>query len=638
MSADFSLALRPWVPVRDLHGERMVVSGCAALEHANHLVLDTASPLEQAAIVRFFVSVMYGSGLAPVSEEEYASRCAGSDSIDWARAAQWLSEHAADFDVLDAKRPLFQDPALREVSQEHALPVRYLDHTAAGALGRPLLADHRHLHADLPTLEPARAAGLLLTQQMWAVGGRLRCSDTHYGPGSNYASSAVACGSLVWLPVGTLATVLSWRTVPVFCPATPNWTYQVRGGPKERLAPAGELDALTWMPRRVLLIQDGDGRIGRAHFAQGWHRQPVLPGTPGSTDMLFADSGKRLPCGALATPEDIVPVVDRWWQAGQGSLPAVMRAAMTLTGCDAPAMRAVGIGADKKKVLHLRDVCVSPELLTDQRAADAAAFLNALRYKTRDRDMSLADLSGSLLLADPAFRSGDARQRAQLTARAYRIHAPTISGKAAERGHLDPVLTEGVREKDLEVTSLFVTADTVAPSEITPGERLERRLHGIRFGEHSRSLLGQMRLWASAPQTHNLASEPVTRDLPADYRAAAMITAALYAVHAQLHAQPYGRTPLPRLMRAFGSGNSFGPRHTATETQMKHLLATSRPALLVPTLTNLIRYAAAREMTPSWSALADDLATWSPAARDRWAAMFYTSQPLTELLQIGPHS
>ncbi|MFD0378693.1 type I-E CRISPR-associated protein Cse1/CasA [Streptomyces sp. NPDC127112] len=255
MSIDsFSLAHERWVPVRDESGERSVVSGCAALRQADHLLLEVTDPLEYAAVIRFLAAVLYASGLAPISQEEYTLRCAGSAAVDWGRAAQWLSEHTCDVDILHPRRPLFQDSALHAVTPAHALPVRYLDHTSAGALGRPLLGDHRHLHADLPALEPARAALLLLTQQMWAVGGRLRCSDAVYGAGSNYASAAAACGRLTWLPDGTLADAITWRTVPAAEQEAANWTYRVRGRPRERLEPAGELDALTWMPRRVLLL------------------------------------------------------------------------------------------------------------------------------------------------------------------------------------------------------------------------------------------------------------------------------------------------------------------------------------------------------------------------------------------------
>ncbi|OEJ36413.1 hypothetical protein BGM19_38620 [Streptomyces agglomeratus] len=633
-----SLAHQPWVQVRDLSGQRSVVSGCTALEKADNFVLDAADPLEHAAIVRFLVAVICAAGLSPASENEYGHRCADASSMDWGKAAQWLGDHAGDVDLLDPQRPLFQDATLHEVPRPRALPARYLDLTAAGAMGRPLLADHRHLHAELPALSPARAAVLLLTQQMWAVGGRLRCSDAVYGPGSNYSSAAAACGKLIWLAQGTLATVLSWRTVPTPSPGIANWTYRARGSPGQRDEPTGELDALTWMPRRVLFTSDSDGLIDRAHFTQGWHRAAAMPGRPGSADLLFTDSGKPLPCTALKTPDDLVPAVERWWQAGEGSLPAHIRTATRLTGCPPPAMRVIGIATDRKKLLHIRDVTVPPDMLTDESAEDAARYLGTLRRKTDGRPLALTDLSGTILLTDPAFRHADERDRAHRAARAHHVLAPTLRDTAVERSRLYRVLTACAKEKDPSMTSLFVTAQTNAPSVTTFGEQMERRLHGIRASEDNRELLGQMRLWTSSLNTHNQASEAVTRDLPANYRDAALLTAALYAAHAQLHPQPFGRTPLPRLMRAFGNGQRYGPRHAPTETLMKHLLATTRPRLLLPTLTQLVRYAAAHEMTPSWSALAEDLAAWNTATRNQWAAMFYTSQPLNELNQIGTHA
>ncbi|MFI1177500.1 type I-E CRISPR-associated protein Cse1/CasA [Streptomyces melanogenes] len=624
----FSLATRPWIDVRDLSGERHTLSGAAVLDRADHLVLDIADPLQHAAVVRFLVTVAIAAGLAPALADEYALRCAQAGAVDWAKAAVWLEERAADFDLFHPERPLFQDASLHELARSCTLPAHYLDHTSAAAMGRPLLGDHRHLNALLAPLAPAKAALLLLSQQMWAVGGRMRCSDADYGPGSNYASHATATGALVWLPHGTLATVLSWRTVPLTELGMANWTYRPRGQVKERLMPFGELDALTWLPRRTLLCAGPDGHVARAYFAQGWHRAPFDVDQAGVVDLVSSSTGKRQSADCLDSPDDLVPLVERWWNAPEGSLPALMRQAARQKGCPVPPVRVCGLAADRKKLLNIRDVTVPAGLLTDPAAADAAAFLTRARHRTRKLPAHLPDLCGNGLLSDPAFRSADEAARARLTARAFRITTSGAAATALTRAQLHRALAPA--QKDIDV-SLFVTANSTAPSEQSPGSQLEKRLHGIRHSDHGRALLGDLRRWAAAPTPANPAVEAITRNLPAGHRDPAMITAALYAIHSQHQASPYGRTPLPRLMRAFGSGTAFGPRHQPTDTQMRYLLATARPRLLLPTLANLVRYAASHHMTPSWSALADDLTLWSPAIREKWAALFYTSQPLNEI-------
>ncbi|MFC4466859.1 hypothetical protein ACFPH6_20395 [Streptomyces xiangluensis] len=95
-----------------------------------------------------------------------------------------MREHAADLDLF-GDRPLFQDAALHAIADVPGatIPVLYLDMTAA--IGRPLLSDHRHLHASVP-VTARRAAELVLIQQMWAIGGRISAKDAIYGPGCNF--------------------------------------------------------------------------------------------------------------------------------------------------------------------------------------------------------------------------------------------------------------------------------------------------------------------------------------------------------------------------------------------------------------------------------------------------------------------
>lgn len=630
----FVLPCERWLPVRELDGTRAVVSGSEALEQAGRLVLDVADPLAHAAVVRLLSAVVCAAGLAPACAEAYAARCAHAAESDWTPAASWWREHREDFDLFHRQRPLFQDGTLHSVRRECAQPVHYLDYRTAAAMGRPLLADHRHLRAALAPLTPARAALQLLTQQMWAVGGRLRGSDTDYGPGANYGAQAAACGGLVWQPQGTLAAVLAWRTLPA--PAgqagEATWTYGAPAVPGQRLSPVSELEALTWLPRRILLLARDDGSVDRAHFAQGRHRAVLEPAQIGSADQVFTANGKRLAATAPATPEDTVQLLERWHHQGEGSLPRIIRDAAAQTGGSPPSIRVIGLATDKKKLLVLRDVQLPPALLGDERAGRAAALLSGLRTKIRELQGTWQDGSGAALLTDETFLGAEPAEQAVLAARAFRLHCPAPDRAARARDAFHKAVTSVTGESPMP---LFVTADTIDPTEASVGQLLERRLHGIRAGEHGRGLMSDLRLWAAAPTSANQAVESITRRLPAAHRDPAMITAALYAVHAQHHAPPYGNAPLPRLMRAFGSGTSYGPRHPQTETLMRHLLATHRVRLLLPALTTLVRYAAAHGMTPSWTALADDLSAWSPATRERWAALFYTSQPLTE---IGHHA
>lgn len=272
-----SLAALPFVEAVYPSGKGTVLSLAQVLEEADQVRLATTDPLLWAATARLLTAVAYAAGCGPSGQREYWQQI--RDGIDLTPAVRWVHDHADDLDVFHPARPLFQDGSLRTVAEglpDAGIEVLYLDMTAA--IRRPLLSDHRHLHTSTP-VSTARATGLLLVQQMWCPGGRISARESVYGKGCNFGRRSAACGGLVIQPDGTVAQMLAWRLVPVPGPGpgTAHWTYFPRPDPSQGQdvgedGPAcdGEVDALTWHPRRVLLLPQADGTVARAMFAQGW--------------------------------------------------------------------------------------------------------------------------------------------------------------------------------------------------------------------------------------------------------------------------------------------------------------------------------------------------------------------------------
>ncbi|MFJ2625429.1 type I-E CRISPR-associated protein Cse1/CasA [Streptomyces sp. NPDC087532] len=617
-----SLAVLPFIEAMYPSGRRALLSLTQVLEQAGRVRLAATDPLLWAATARLLAAVAYAAGCGPSGQREYRHqvRC----GIDLEPAVCWVGDHAADLDLFHPNRPLFQDGSLHAAADDRpdaGIEVLYLDLTAA--IRRPLLSDHRHLYASTP-VSAARAAGLLLVQQMWCLGGRISASDAVYGKGSNFGRRSDACGGLVIQPDGTVAQMLAWRLTPLPDPGlgTAHWTYTPRQASAAQgtageggLVPDGEADALTWHPRRILLLPRADGTVARTMFAQGWAastQTDPLTARPGCRDLLTTAAGARLSAEAVTSEEDAAPLLHSWWTAPEDSWAKTARRAAEAANCQPPDVRVTGLTVIRnKKIVNTRHVFLPGSLLGDARGKKAAACVMRARHRATDTTPGF----GSAYLFKETFMLASDEERAR-----------------ALHGDLDLDLDD----------SLFTTADTpYRPEEsesCDPVDVLTRKLGSWARSRHTRGLIAHLAAWAVQPSVTNPAYSSVTRIVPDDMHQAGMLTAALFAVHrrASRAENPYGNAPLARLMRAFGTGHRRGPRHQPTRAAMTLILDAPCLEDLRPLLLHQIQFAAARRMTPDWTSLMHDLANWGPDIQERWQTQFYTSQPLPPRHQPAP--
>ncbi|MEU0108314.1 type I-E CRISPR-associated protein Cse1/CasA [Streptomyces sp. NPDC006251] len=647
----FSLALRPWMTVIDTAGRTQRCSLAEALEDAGRLHLAAPDPLLWGATARLLTAVAYAAGCAPADDDAYFDNVTGG--IDLSAAASWVREHAADLDLFAPDRPLFQDATLHEVAglPEATVPVLYLDLTAA--IGRPLLSDHRHLYTSVP-VDAGRAAELLLVQQTWAVGGRISAKTAVYGPGCNFGRPTACSGGVMWQPTGPIAQLLAWRLMPVSGgPGRGHWTYTPRGEGTADFLPEGELDALTWMTRRMLLLPDTDGRVARAMFAQGWRvtKQPDVPISvrDGSRDVVGTEKGKQLSAEGLASEDDVAPLLELWSTAPPGSWAHAARTAIAATG-RAPDVVAIGLATDNRKVLHQRRIHIPGSALAHPGGADAAAAVMSFRRRAARAAPSRRDDPATGTVLPPAFGSSALLNEEFMDLSGPQIdHLLLQQACAAPSG--DPV-RDGVRAAALAAATrsgtgeddddLFTTVSSppVLPSPGTedsagaetegadsPGHVLAVQMGRWLASARMRPVIADLEHWASQPRPDNPAIALVTRPLAPEHHQAAILTAALMAVHHRTNrrAPLYGKAELPRLMRAFGSGRQFGPAHPATRGALQLMVRTTTVNALRPHLVRQIRYASSRQMAPRWNSLFDDLAGWDSSVRERWVQLFFTA-------------
>ncbi|MGW7521790.1 type I-E CRISPR-associated protein Cse1/CasA, partial [Streptomyces sp. NPDC054796] len=679
----WSAADEPWVDVVDDHGRFRSLSAGAVLEQARRIRLASPDPLLRAATARLLTALCYAAGLAPSTHEQYLEQVTGGVVLD--PAAAWVRAHARDLDLFHPDQPLFQDAALHEIREVHGtrLPVLTLDHAAATS--RSLLSDDRHAH--VPAAVPAaRAFQLLLVQQMWATGGKIPIPDTVYGARGSFGRPAAATGSMVWWPSGTVAELLAWRLLPV--PkglGSASWTYRLRGSAGAECTPDGELGALTWHERRVLLLPDADGLVREVLFAQGWRRMKDSGAAhlrPGCRDLVTTESGKPVPAQAVRGEDDLIAPLMHWWKAPEESWAATVRRAAAQTG-RAPDVTVVGLGVESHtKICFQRELTLPASLLTDERTAQAARSVFRFRVRAKEaasprtaRDTLLAPGLGSHLVHQEPFlnsdipgqeatlfslaRPGPGQNLAWYGDKTAALAAWSLRSRPQEQPR-DEQKEPGVAEtspqtpeedapgalfswpEELEEPDddgLFATGDgPPSGADWDAGEAdaddpcrvLVTRLFGWAASPHQREVMSQLTRWTALPDISNPAIDRVTFDLPADMHEAALLTAGLFATHRQFNPRTplYGPAPLPRLARRLGFNGKYGPSHPATHVALRLVLNTRHITPLRARLSPLLRQMADQNLTPNWFSLFTDLTHWDQA-RPRWAELFYTSVPVS---------
>ncbi|WP_405814687.1 type I-E CRISPR-associated protein Cse1/CasA [Streptomyces sp. NBC_01390] len=426
-SAGFSLATQPWIDIVDEAGRPDMMGLRQVLEQADRLYLAAADPLVWSATVRLLTVIAYHARCGPRDHDAYVRQV--RNGIDLEPARRWVREHEEDLDLFHPRWPLFQDMTLQHLADrpQARLPVLYLD--PAAAISRPLLVDHRPLHASVP-VSARRAAHLLLVQQMWATGGKIRSKQAVYGTGAALGRAAAATGSVVWQPAGTVAEQLTWRLMAV--PGVlgrASFTHTPSAGTEE--FPVGsELDGLSWQPRRMLLLPEADGTVREVLLTQGWRmKHPELKASsvatlPGNRDLVDVKEGQKFSSQQLTSDQDQAPLLERWWGAPEGSWAHAVRQAAARAG-RTPDVVAVGLAVrDHSVIVHQRRITLPADLLADTRSAAAAHTVMHFRRQARtvapDR---LAGRSvgtvlppgfGSGLLDDPQFLDAEPDEQAAL--------------------------------------------------------------------------------------------------------------------------------------------------------------------------------------------------------------------------------
>ncbi|BCW93363.1 MAG: CRISPR-associated protein CasA/Cse1 [Thermoanaerobaculum sp.] len=343
----FNLLDEPWIPVfKD--GKVTEVGLAAALLEAHTIErIEVASPLEEAALHRLLLAVLYRA-LPPVQDVYAAMDVLEKGEFDRGAIAAYLDRYHDRFYLFHERHPFWQ---IADLPQDEALPwSKLLPELSSG--NNPTLFDHT-TDENPPVASYAQAARALLVHQNFAPGGLLR----RLGVGS--AKDAPLARPAAFLPVGqNLFQTLVLNLVPDDCREPPIWetpplTTRDVTGYATKWPLQGSARVFTWPSRGVLLLDSGGGV---RWIAYGPGVEPL--------DVLWRDpmaayrqdpKGNVLPL-RLSTEKSFWRDFGALLPAAGGQWPGSLQWASSITdrGESSYTLRVLGQVSDQAKLLDIR--------------------------------------------------------------------------------------------------------------------------------------------------------------------------------------------------------------------------------------------------------------------------------------------
>lgn len=691
--SSWSVAHQPWIDVLDESGRPHQLSAAQTVGQAHRVYLASPNPLLRAATMRLLLAFAYAAGCAPAAFEQYLAQVTtGLDLAplqQWLRDhALELDLFSPDKPLFqDAALRDIADVA------EARLPVSRLDHSSATSRPILSDMRHALVPITVPPatafrwllLQQMWGAGGSIPITTTVYGPHsVRAHFASAAGGVVWWPGGTVAEMLAWrlIPADSGPGAAHWTYRPRGEPGTSSEPVSELDGLTWHNRRALFLPEADGTVKEVLFAQGWFRTKDTGHAAL----------QPGARDRVATRHGALMSTEAITGNTDIAPLIAHWWQAPEGSWPHAVRAATAVCGL-APDVTAAGLHLQAQSKIAFRTAIHLPgHLLADPRSGTVASGVLRFRYAVHeartprrpDLNIVLPPNFGCELLHQETYLNADqatldaamfeaARPPASTDPAAYgvkiaalakvaRIPAGTTAGGAAPAP--EQLIVTGLSEAtgpaaahraagpgrfeavelDDDDDLLFTTADSPpddvwGPGDVDedaaaadPARAFSRRLGGLAANPHRRAALSHLANWMVVPDIGNPAIPVVTAGLPEPSHYAALLTAGLFAVHRQTNSRTrmYGATPLPRLARAFGSGKSYGPRHLSTRATLDLIIRTREVTALRGHLRTLVRYAAAQNMTPDWTALFSDLVAWDPSTRQRWAELFYTKAALPQ--------
>jgi len=302
----FNLTRERWIPVEELDGRVQELSTRDTLSRAHELrALADSSPLVVAAVTRHLLAVLHRAYTGPRTKSEWCA-IASSGAFDQRRVDAYLDRVEDRMDLFNPEQPFAQTRGLRERFIQYVTPIDELEVARTHWGGAREVFRHRP-PLPRPEMSPGRAARALLAHHAFATGGLIK------KPGEPTSATAaplaraalvvvrgptlfitLVANLLVYdrahgspIPTGGADDCCSWEQAPL--------PRELRRSDEPKRPPFGYLDLLTWLSRRVELLEQ-DGVVTGFINAVG---QGIADGSPRDPMVAYRRHGKYglLPIG-----------------------------------------------------------------------------------------------------------------------------------------------------------------------------------------------------------------------------------------------------------------------------------------------------------------------------------------------------
>ena len=262
--SQYNLIEEPWIPVRDLVGNRRELGILEVLTSAEELAtIEDPSPLVTASLHRFLLAVLYRALKGPCDIDE--GKKLFREGLPKDKIKAYLEKWRPRFDLFDEKYPFGQIP--------NFVPKTWRSWTALAtehnADNAKVLFDHVDITAS-GSINPSTATRWLLATNTFVVSSG-KSELTHTG-------TAPSAGFVMAFPIGkTLLDTLLFCLPPQSKEISTNdfalWEQEppsideLKVGIERPIF--GYADLYTWRSRSIKLEQDGNGNINYLAFASG---------------------------------------------------------------------------------------------------------------------------------------------------------------------------------------------------------------------------------------------------------------------------------------------------------------------------------------------------------------------------------
>jgi CRISPR system Cascade subunit CasA len=270
MTASFHLTTCPWLPCERQDGTIVELSTRDALHQAHQLRgLADPSPLVQAVLHRHLLAVLHRVHEGPRTFKEWEA-IARAGAFDKARVDAYLTRVHDRMDLFHPTHPFAQTRGLKE--QFEATPIDELTLERSGWGSARQVFQHRPPQHH-PRMSPAQAARALLGHLAFTTGGLVKKP----GEPTSATGAPLLRGAVVLLKGSSLFQTLianllrydpaAGLPIPGTATDAPSWEQdppprQLLQAKEPAQMPAGWLDLLTWLSRRIELVTEGDQVVG----------------------------------------------------------------------------------------------------------------------------------------------------------------------------------------------------------------------------------------------------------------------------------------------------------------------------------------------------------------------------------------